>query len=68
MIEKISITIEKLDDMDSVLKSIELLFRKLILYYSETDLRKLTQLILSCSNWFGAMLKTLGYTEEDFKE
>jgi hypothetical protein len=67
MKEKINITIENIDDLQSVLKSLELLFEKLILYYSDTDLQKLSNLILSCSVYFGRVLRLLGYTEEDFK-
>jgi hypothetical protein len=68
MKEKISITIDNLDDVQSVLKSIELLFQKLIYYYGENDVKKLYTLILSVSAWFGKVLRMLGYTEDDFKE
>ena len=68
MKEKIQITIENLDDLQGVLKSIELLFSKLIYYYAEKDPKNLNTLILSCSAWFGKVLRILGYTEDDFKE
>jgi len=68
MKEKIQITIENLDDLQGVLKSIELLFQKLIYYYAEHDLKSLNTLVLSCSVWFGKVLRMLGYTEDDFKE
>jgi hypothetical protein len=68
MKEKIQITIDNLDDIQSVLRSIELLFQKLIYYYGDNDVKKLYTLVLSCSVWFGKVLRILGYTEEDFKE
>jgi hypothetical protein len=68
MKEKITITIENLDDMPSVLRSVELLFQKLVDYYTEKDIRNLYTLVLSCSVWFGKILHILGYTEDDFKK
>lgn len=68
MKEKIQITIENLDDINAVLRSIELLFQKLILYYGEHDLEKLTTLVISISVWFGKILLFLGYDENNFKE
>ena len=68
MKQKIQITIDNLDDMQSVLRSIELLFQKLIDYYAEHDLKKLITLVLSCSVWFGKVLQILGYSEDDFGE
>ena len=68
MKEKITITIKDLDDIRGVLKSIELLFNKLIFYYSETNVNNLQTLILTTSVWFGQILKMLGYDENDFKE
>jgi hypothetical protein len=67
MKEKIQITIENLDDMPSVLKSIELLFQKLIDYYNRVDVKNLNILILSMSVWFGKILRIMGYDENDFK-
>jgi hypothetical protein len=67
MKEKIQITIDNLDDVQSVLRSIELLFQKIIYYYGEHDLHKLNILVLSVSSWFGQILKMLGYTEDDFR-
>jgi len=66
MKEKISITIDNLDDMENVLKSLELLFSKLILYYGNKDVSNLNVLVLSISSYFGKILKMLGYTEDDF--
>lgn len=65
--EKITITIENLDDMHSVLRSLELLFQKIVLYYSDKDINKLVAFVVSCSVWFGKMLTILGYDEDDFK-
>jgi len=67
MKEKISITIDNLDDMENVLKSLELLFSKLILYYGNKDVSNLNVLVLSISSYFGKILKMLGYTEDDFR-
>lgn len=66
--EQINITIKDLDDLNGVLKSIELLFTKLILYYGDTDLKKLNMLLISCANWFGKLLRMSGYSEEDFED
>jgi hypothetical protein len=66
--EKVTITIENLDNIEDVLKSLELLFAKLIGYYSDKDLHNLNILVLSCSVYFGKILRMLGYNEEDFKE
>ena len=68
MKEKIQITIKDLDDMQNVLRSLELLFKKLILYYADKDVNKLTALVMSCSVYFGQILRKLGYSEDDFKE
>jgi hypothetical protein len=68
MNEKVTITIHNLDDVQGVLKSLELLFQKLIYYYAEKDLNNLKILVLSCSVWFGMVLQKLGYSEDDFKE
>jgi hypothetical protein len=68
MKEKLIITIKDLDDLQGVLKSIELLFQKLITYYADKDTEKFITLILSVSVWFGQILTMLGYTEDDFKE
>ena len=68
MKEKIQITIENLDDIQNVLKSLELLFQKLIIYYSDKDEEKVNILVLSCSVWFGKMMRILGYDENDFGE
>ena len=65
MKEKINIIIEDLDDIISVLKSIELLFQKLIYYYGETNVENLHTLIVSCSVWFGKILQVLGYDDEN---
>ena len=67
MKEKISITIDNLDDMENVLQSLELLFSKLILYYGNKDVSNLNVLVLSISSYFGKILKMLGYTEDDFR-
>ena len=67
MKEKITITIENLDDIQSVSKSLTLLFQKLIYYYPEKDLHNLNILVLSCSVYFGKILQLLGYMEDDFK-
>jgi hypothetical protein len=67
MKEKITITIEDLDNMPSVLRSLELLFQKLIYYYSDKDVGELNILILSISSYFGQLLKWLGYNEDDFR-
>jgi hypothetical protein len=67
MKEKLSITIKDLDDMENVLKSLELLFSKLIMYYGNKDLSNLNVLVLSISSYFGKILKMLGYTEDDFR-
>jgi hypothetical protein len=69
MIEKrkVSIIIEDLDNISSVAKSLELLFEKLIYYYAEKDVNKLTTLILSCSIYFGQLLTIIGYKPEDIE-
>jgi len=67
MKDSINIIIEDLDNLPSVLKSIELLFSKLIMYYGEKDLHKLNTLVLSISVYFGKLLTLLGYDEEDLK-
>jgi len=61
MKERITITIKDLDDIQSVLESLELLFTKLIYYYEEKDMNKLITLVLSCSVWFGKILQILGF-------
>jgi hypothetical protein len=68
MKEKIQITLDNLDDVNSVLRSIELLFQKLIMYYAEHDLKSLNTLVLSCGVWFGKVLRMLGYDEKDFED
>lgn len=67
MKEKISIIIEDLDNVYSVLMSLELLFQKLIYYYMEKDVNKLNIFALSISVYFGQILKMLGYSVDDFK-
>jgi hypothetical protein len=67
MKEKLTITIRDLDDMENVLKSLELLFSKLIMYYGNKDISNLNVLVLSISSYFGKILKMLGYTEDDFR-
>lgn len=67
MKEKISITIENLDDIKSVSNSLSLLFQKLICYYSEKDLHSLNILVLSCGIYFGKVLQLLGYDGDNFK-
>lgn len=66
MKEKIQITINNLDNIEEVLDSLELLFRKLLLYYSERDLKKLKVLLFACAWWFGEVLRLLGYNEKEF--
>jgi hypothetical protein len=69
--EKITITIHNLDDVRSVLKSIELLFQKLFHYYAETNVKNLTILVLSCCVWLESVAQKLGLDDidyEDFKE
>ena len=66
--ERINITIEDLDNLPSVLRSLELLFQKLIYYYADRDLKTLNTLVISISVYFGKILRMLGYTEDDFKE
>ena len=65
MKEKIQITIDNLDDIQNVLRSIGLLFQKLIYYYAETDLQKLYTLVLNVSVYFGQILNMLGYRPEN---
>jgi hypothetical protein len=67
MKEKIAITIHNIDDVNSVLRSIELLFQKLINYYAKNNVQNLATLVLSCSIYFGRILRLLGYTEKDFE-
>lgn len=66
--ERIQITIDNLDDVQSVLRSLELLFQKLIYYYAQRDIKSLNTLVISISVYFGKMLRYLGYNEEDFKD
>jgi hypothetical protein len=68
MKERITITIKDLDDIQNVLKSLELLFTKLIYYYEEKDMNKLITLVLSCSVWFGKILQILGINKDNLKE
>jgi len=66
--EKVTIVIEDLDDMNGVFKSLNILFRKIILYYTENDLKKLDTFVLSISSYFGILLGLLGYKEDDFRK
>lgn len=66
--ERIAITIDNLDDLSSVLKSIELLFQKLVNYYQEKDYKKLCILGLSSYLWFKKVVEWIGYTEKDLQE
>jgi hypothetical protein len=68
MKEKLIITLKDLDDIKGVLKSLELLFQKLIIYYGEKDAKKLNTLVMSCGVYFGKILRLMGYSEEDFEE
>ena len=68
MKEKITLTIHDLDDIRGVLKSLELLFQKLVYYYAERDLNNLRIFIMSCAVWFGMVCRKLGYSEEDINE
>lgn len=68
MNEKIQITIQNLDDMKNVLTSLELLFSKLIYYYLNKDINKLSIFVLSCSVYFGRILQILGWNNKDFEE
>jgi hypothetical protein len=68
MKEQINITIDNLDNMQNVLRSLELLFSKLIMYYSNKDVKNLNILVLSISSYFGQVLTMLGYGADDFKE
>jgi hypothetical protein len=68
MKEKIQITIENLDDIRSVLKSIELLFTKLIYYYADTNTRNLVIFILNVSVWLGQVMTKLGIDEDNYEE
>lgn len=66
--EKLTITIQDLDNVENVGGSIELLFAKLITYYANRDLKTLHILALSMGSYFGDLLRTLGYSGQDFKE
>jgi hypothetical protein len=68
MKEKIQITIENLDDIRSILKSIELLFTKLIYYYADTNTRNLVIFILSVSVCLGQVMTKLGIDEDNYEE
>jgi hypothetical protein len=67
MKEHITITIKNLDNIHSVLGSLELLFKKLMEYYADKDLNNLKILIISCSVWFGMILQKFGY-DKDLEE
>jgi hypothetical protein len=67
MTEKVTITIHNLDDVREVLKSLELLFQKLVYYYAEKDLNNLRIVVLSCAVWFGMVCQKLGYDEGDIE-
>jgi hypothetical protein len=66
--ERLTITIQDLDNIENVVGSIELLFSKLISYYADKDLKTLHILALSMGAYFGDLLRTLGYSGENFKE
>jgi hypothetical protein len=68
MKEKITIVIEDLDDIQGVFKSLDILFKNIILYYTENDLKKLNTFVLSISSYFGILLGLLGYKEDDFRK
>ena len=68
MKEQINIKIENLDDLSSVLKSIELLFQKLVTYYQDKDYKKLCILGLSSYLWFKKVVEWLGYTKKDLED
>jgi hypothetical protein len=65
MKNSISITIDNIDNIKDVLKSLELLFAKLIHYYAGKDNNNLEVLIVSVSIYFGKMLRLLGYNEDN---
>jgi len=64
---KINIQIEDLDDVNKVLIAIDNLLRTILEYYIDTDWHKLQIIVMSCSAYFGNILRQLGYKEEDFK-
>lgn len=66
--ERITITIENLDDLKSVLGSIDLLFRKIIFYYSDKNFNNLVLFIISCAVWFGELMTKLGINADNYKD
>jgi hypothetical protein len=68
MKEKIKITLEDLDDIKKVLKSVQLLFQLLIDYYVKTNIKNLKTLIYGCGVYFGKLLTVLGYDETNMEE
>ena len=66
--KSISITISNIDDMQVVFKAFDNLFRKLLLYYAEKeDMESIELFVLSIAQYFGEIMKKIGYNEEDFK-
>ena len=63
--ERITITIEDLDNIQKVLESLQLLFSKLVIYYSKKDESKLMTLVINCGAYFGKLLVMLGYNEDE---
>jgi hypothetical protein len=70
MKEKITITIDDLDNLKSVSIVLENLFKTILEYYIDKDdeLKSFEWFILSCSVYFGKLLTLMGYDEKDFKE
>jgi len=67
MKEKITITIEDLDDLKTVAIALENLFKIILEYYIDKDdeLLSFEWFILSCSIYFGKLLALMGYDEKD---
>ena len=66
----ITITISDVDNVHATLVSLDNLFRTLLEHYidKEDDFISLDIMTLACANYFGEVLKLIGFSEKDFEE
>ena len=69
MKEQINFTLTNLDDYNLTFRQLLVLFEKLLTYYSETDINKLTNLIDNCGIYFtivyNLVQKTIKESEQE---
>jgi len=65
MKKSVSITISDMDNIDSVLNSLDKLLKTIMLHYIDTDKEKFFSFIISVSVCFGEILNFFGVKPED---